>query len=74
MTTAFGIVHNCAKAKPNQVILRKLRFIELAHPYTNTSQNASEIVISAVLAMSYVMEENETSLARLHNGKYGDNV
>ena len=68
VNTSFGIIHNCAKERGNQVILRKLNFIELAHKYTNTETNPGDIVMNAVMSMSYVMEENEASLARLQKG------
>ena len=67
--TALGIIHNCAKVDENKMLLRKCRFIEAAHPYTDTDNTAGELVINAVMAISYVMEENEASIARINQRK-----
>ena len=67
--SAFGIVHNCAKLVENMVILRSYGFVEAAQPYTDTSSNTREVVLMAAMAISYVMEENQASVARLNEGK-----
>ena len=43
----------------NCVLLRKYRFVEAAQPYTVISSNPQKICMVAVMAISYVMEENE---------------
>ena len=66
--TALGIVHNCAQVEANCVLLRKYGFVEGAQPYTDISSNSQTIVMNAAMAISYVMEENEGSMARLDKG------
>ena len=66
--TALGIVHNCAKLDENKVLLRKCQFVEAAQPYTDTDKNSRELVMNAVMAISYVMEENQARIARINIG------
>lgn len=57
--TAFGILHNCAKATENKPIYQRHNFVEEAKEYTDASKNHSEIVMNALFAMSYVFEDDE---------------
>ena len=68
VNTTLGILHNCAKMKVNCALLRGYGFIEVAEPYTDISHNIEEIALRAVVTISYMMEENETSIARISHG------
>ena len=67
--TSFGIIHNCAKLEDNCKLLRKYHFLQAAKPYLVMKGNSTEVVLTAVLAVSYVMEENEAHIARLTDSK-----
>ena len=66
--SALNIIHNCAKAEENCVLLRKYRFVEAAQQYTEISCNPRKVVLAAVMAISYVREENEASMVSLERG------
>ena len=68
IANAILMIHAAAKVPENIEILQQLRFVDAAKPCTDSSRFKEDFVIAAVMAMSYVMEENEASLARLSKG------
>ena len=68
--STLGMIHNCAKAEVNCKLLRKYHFVEAAQPYTDPSENSESTVLQAVLAISYVMEEDELSIMRISQGTH----
>jgi len=68
VSTAFGIIHNCAKLPANAAILQSCDLVGAAGSYTDMKHNAREIVLEAAMAISAVMEENQAHVARLSEG------
>ena len=64
----LGLIHNCAKADVNGKLLRSYNFVEAVQPYTDPGCNSEDIVVVAVVAISYVIEENEASFVRINQG------
>ncbi|XP_031574540.1 uncharacterized protein LOC116308282 isoform X2 [Actinia tenebrosa] len=58
--SAVNILHNCAKATENRQVFRDINAVEILAPFLKCEE--SEVVISALLAMSYITEDNQSHL------------
>ena len=62
------VLHNCVKAPENVAIARPLRLVEIVQHCIDSHKYKEHFVIVAVMTMSYIMEENEASLAKMAPG------
>ncbi|XP_070554678.1 uncharacterized protein [Ptychodera flava] len=60
LKSAFGVLHNCAKATENKQVYRDIRAIERIAPFMK-SQDRS-LAIGALLTLSYIIEDNKIDL------------
>ena len=59
--TAFGILHNCAKASDNKQIYHRHKFIQVAALYKDKKTNPDIIVMPCIFTMSYVFLGDEVN-------------
>jgi hypothetical protein len=61
----YGGVHD------NVERLRELGFVRVASPCADMNRFSDDFVITAILTMSYVIEENDKHMVTLSKGKHG---
>lgn len=55
----IGVLHNCAKASANRPILQKANFVQAAECFVTTEKTDDNVVLNAILGMSYVFQESQ---------------
>ena len=62
------LIYVCVKSKENVAILRKLQFVSMAQHLADTNKHDSDVVVWALITMSFIMTEEDSKLVRLSEG------
>ncbi|XP_077984772.1 neuralized-like protein 4 [Glandiceps talaboti] len=58
--SAFGVLHNCAKASENKQVFHDIRAIERISPFLRAANMT--LAMGAMLTLSYIVDEHKSSL------------